>query len=127
MKIFNNKILGLYEEILEFLEIVYKSRGQYTLGNHNSNKPIDALVLNFIKVVNDCRSIILLCKEGFYIQAGIICRSTLDASNLMMHIALEGDNAPLFKEWINNKNISHWKIIKKINKHLNKKLNIGSY
>lgn len=88
---------------------------------------MDVIGLNFTKVVYDTRAILLLAQHELYIQAGILCRSTIDACNLMMHIAFEGADAPIYKLWADGQRISHWKLINKINTHLDRELDLSSY
>lgn len=130
-KFYTEEQIQLYNDILDFLEKAYASAGPYEPGDANTDSPVDALVLNFTKVVNDCRAIIYLIQEKFYIQAGIIARSTHDASLLMMHIAFEGEDASFVKKWLNDKYIKHWNLIKTINKYLKRnrqgKLDISGY
>lgn len=108
---FNPKEIDLYNQILDFLEVVYIKRGLYEQGDSCNERPIDVVVINFTKVVNDCRAVILLIENGFYIQAGIVTRSTVDACNLMMHIGFEGDNASLVRRWLEGRHMSHWMIV----------------
>ena len=60
----------LYEETLPFLEKVIERRGIFHHGA-SKERPIDVLCLNFTKVVNDTKAMMMLCANGFYIQAGI--------------------------------------------------------
>ncbi|MCX5637732.1 MAG: hypothetical protein NTX52_08595 [Planctomycetota bacterium] len=116
-----------YTWILDFMETVYIEQGAYTGDQPSQERPIDVLVLNFTKVVNDCRAILLLVQRGFYIQAGILCRSTSDACNLMMHVAFEGENAILLPKWLHYQRLSHWQIMERLNSHLGKHLDLQSY
>lgn len=117
----------LYSKVLDFLENVYSQRGKYTKGKPTRESVMDVLVLNFTKVVNDCRAILLLTQSGFYMQAGILARSTADACNLMMHICFDGDDAELAKSWRTGKQVKHWKIVKMLNESLRQQLDIDNY
>lgn len=118
---------AIYEEALSLLEKVISRRGPYKFSKVSDERSIDVLCLNFTKVVNDIRAIILLVNNGYFIQAGIVCRSAIDACNLMMHIAFSGENAELVRPWLKNKKISHWSIIENINKILNNQLKVNTY
>lgn len=130
--VFKSNEASFYRVILDFLEEVYIQRGPYQQGDATQESSMDVLILNFTKVVNDCRAILLLSQSGFYIQAGIIVRSTIDSCNLMMHIAFEGDNAPLFKQWLIGKSetgkpVTHWKLVERLNERLKYQLNVDAY
>ena len=120
MKLYPKEQIQFYNDVLDFLEKVYSKVGAYEPGDKNTDKSSDILILNFTKVVNDCRAIIYLINHGFYIQAGIIARSTNDACLLMMHISYEGNTASLLKEWQEKGQLKHWDILKTINCHLKK-------
>ena len=113
--------------ILDFLETAYSQRGVYRSNNLSKESAMDVICLNFTKVVNDTRAILLLAQQELYIQAGILCRNTIDACNLMMHIAFEGADAPIYKLWADGQRISHWKLIKRINTYLDRELDLSSY
>ena len=110
--------LKLYEAVLRFLEEAYGRRGQYEAGDPAQEGAMDVLTLNLVKVVNDCRAILLLVRFGFHIQAGIIARSTDDACNFMMHIVFGGDRAELVHKWLLGKRVTHWTMVKKLNEQL---------
>lgn len=110
--------LKLYEAILSFLEGAYGRRGQYEAGDPAQESAMDVLTLNLVKVVNDCRAILLLVRFGFYIQAGIIARSTEDACSFMMHIGFEGDNAELVDKWLLGDRVTHYMMVEKLNEGL---------
>ncbi|MEJ2150552.1 MAG: hypothetical protein P8Z40_13880, partial [Chloroflexota bacterium] len=76
----------------------------------------EALILNLMKVTNDCRAIMLLARSGFYIQAGILARSTTDACNLMLHIDVERDRAIFAERWLQGRRVTHWMLIESLNK-----------
>jgi hypothetical protein len=109
---------NLYDEVLDFLEDVYNRRGQYVQGSPTQESTMDILTLSLVKVVNDCRAILLLTRSGFYIQAGILARSTQDACHLIMHIGFEGDDAVLVEKWLSEQRVTHWMLIKKLNERL---------
>jgi hypothetical protein len=127
MKPFSVDQLSFYSRILDFLESVYTQRGTYTRATPTEESPMDVLVLNFTKVVNDCRAILMLADNGFFIQAGILCRSTSDSCHLMMHILFEGDDAPLVREWLNDQGLRHWRIMRTLNTQLSQELNMDVY
>lgn len=126
-KLFSEDQLSLYSNILDFLESVYTRRGTYSRATPREESPMDVLILNFTKVVNDCRAILMLADKRFYIQAGILCRSTCDSCHLMMHIAFEGDDAPLVREWLNDQRLGHWRIMRTLNRQLKQELNTDAY
>ena len=99
--------LKLYEAVLNFLEEAYDRRGQYEAGDPAKESAMDVLTLNLVKVVNDCRAMLLLVRFGFHIQAGIIARSTEDACSFMMHIVFEGENAELVDKWLLGEHVTH--------------------
>jgi hypothetical protein len=76
------------------------------------------MILNFTKVVNDCQAILLLAQNGFYVQAGIVARSTMDACYLMMHIGSEGDDAAIAKRWLAGDRVTHWMLLDRLNYRL---------
>jgi hypothetical protein len=127
IKLFTDNKFKLYSEILDFLEDVYSKRGVYQEGDANQEGKMDVLILNFTKVVNDCRAILLLSREGFYIQAGILTRSTSDSCDLMMHIAFEGENADVIDRWIDEKKVTHWEPSKRLNKFFKQQLDIKAH
>lgn len=110
--------LQLYNRILDFLEEVYIQRGEYQQGDITQESAIDVLILNFVKIVNDCRAVLLLAQSGFYIQAGILIRSIEDACNLMMHICFEGEDAELVDQWLAGRRVTHWNIVERLNENL---------
>ncbi len=116
----------LYEETLSFLEGVIERRGVFN-PDISKERPIDVLCLNFTKVINDTRAMMMLCSKGFYIQAGIICRSAIDACNLMMHIAFSGENAELIDPWLERKKMTHWKVLENIDNTLGGGLDLEAY
>ena len=116
----------LYEEMLSFLEEVIERRGVFH-PDISKERPIDVLCLNFTKVVNDTKAIMILCSNGFYIQAGIICRSAIDACHLMMHIAFSGENAELVDPWLGREKLTHWKVLENIDNALGAGLDLEAY
>lgn len=121
--------LKLYEAVLDFLEEAYGRRGQYEAGDAAQESAIDVLTLNLVKVVNDCRAILLLVRFGFYIQAGIIARSTEDACSFMMHIVFEGEDAELVDKWLLGERVTHYMMVKKLNERLSPegRLDVANY
>jgi hypothetical protein len=121
--------LELYNRVLNFLEEVCGRRGQYRRGDPSQESMMDILALNFVKVVNDCRAILLLTQAGFFIQAGILVRSTEDACSFMMHIGFEGDDAVIVEKWLSGQRVTHWTMIKKLNECLppDHRLNVTNY
>lgn len=121
--------LELYQDLLDFLEEVYEHRGQYEQGDPAEESTMDVLTLNFVKVVNDCRAILLLVQSGFLIQGGILARSTEDACSFMMHIGFEGDNVALVEKWLSGQHVSHWMILEKLNECLppDHQLDVANY
>jgi len=116
----------LYEEILSLLEEVIERRGVFH-PDISKERPVDVLCLNFTKVANDIKAMMILCSNGFYIQAGIICRSAIDACHLMMHIAFSGENAELVEPWLGRDKITHWKLLENINNKLGAGLDLDAY
>jgi hypothetical protein len=104
--------IRLYDRILDFLEDI--CRWQASPGEATQESTQEVLVLNLTKVANDCRAILLLAQSGFYIQAGILARSTTDACNLMMHIDVERDNAILAERWLEGRKVTHWMLVQSL-------------
>lgn len=130
IKLWENEEKMFLQEVLDFLITVYSEKGNYELGDLNDEKPIDAMILNFVKVVDDVRAILFLLYKGFYIQAGILIRSTIDACHLMMSISFEGENSTLFSEWVKKetkKQVTHFKIIEALNKRVEGNLDKKTY
>lgn len=107
-----------YDQILAFLEGVYGAAGEYREGELDEETARDVLLLNFTKVVNDCRAILALAGDGFYIQAAIVLRSTLDACNVMMHIAFEGKESGVAERWLGGERLKHWDVVGELNRVL---------
>ena len=101
----------LYNTILDLLEDAYRQQARYGVDPLLQQSTREALLLNFAKVMNDCRAILLLVDRGFYIQAGILARSTTDACNMVMHIDVEGDHAPLTRPWLEGRRVTHWMLV----------------
>jgi hypothetical protein len=76
-EIFTAEETQLHSSILDFLEALCR---QYEQPGMEQESTQEALTLNLMKVTNDCRAILLLAQSGFYIQAGILARSTTDDS-----------------------------------------------
>jgi hypothetical protein len=104
----------LYSRILDFLETLCRQYEQ--IGKAAQDSTNEALILNLIKVTNDCRAILLLAQSGFYIQAGILARSTTDACNLMLHIDVERDNAIFAERWLQGRRVTHWMLVESLKK-----------
>jgi hypothetical protein len=111
-RIFTAEEAQLYGRILDFLEDL--CRQLEGLGEIERQSTHKALILNLMKVANDCRAILLLAESGFYIQAGILARSTTDACNLMMHIDVERDNAIFAERWLEGRRVTHWMLIESL-------------
>lgn len=113
-KIFTAQESLLHSRTLDFLEALCQQYEQ--LGKMEQENTCEALVLNLMKVTNDCRAILLLAQSGFYIQAGILARSTTDACNLMMHIDVERDNAIFAERWLQGRRVTHWMLVESLSK-----------
>lgn len=120
-------MMSQYEGKLAFLEEVYSAAGPYEhLGPERETKK-EALILNFTKVVSDCRAILLLSKHHLYIQAGILARSTSDACHLMVHLAFAENPPSILASWLGRTGVRHWKLIRAIEQQLGRNLNIDAY
>jgi hypothetical protein len=108
--IFSDNELHLYSEALTFLEKAAARREIQT--------STPALALNFAKVVSDSRAILLLMQHGFYLQAAIVARSTLDACNLLMHIGAEGEETTIVEQWLAGHRMTHWMLLDRLNERL---------
>ncbi len=104
--------IRLYNRILDFLENICRRQADPGAAAQESTQ--EALILNLTKVASDCRAILLLAQSGFYIQAGILARSTTDACNLMMHIDVERDNAILAERWLEGRKVTHWMLVESL-------------
>ncbi|MBN1810896.1 MAG: hypothetical protein JXA14_03585 [Anaerolineae bacterium] len=113
-KIFATEEIQLHSRILDFLEALCRQYEQP--GRVEQESTHEALILNLMKVTNDCRAILLLAQSGFYIQAGILARSTTDACNLMMHVDVERDNAIFAERWLQGRRVTHWMLIDSLKK-----------
>lgn len=113
-QIFTAEEAQLHSSILDFLEALCRQYEQ--LGEMEQGSTYEALTLNLMKVTSDCRAILLLTQSGFYIQAGILARSTTDACNLMMHIDVERDNAIFAERWIQGRRVTHWMLVESLSK-----------
>ena len=113
-QVFTGEETRLYTRILSFLEALCR---QYERpGEMGQESTREVLILNLMKVTNDCRAIMLLARSGFYIQAGILARSTTDACNLMLHIDVERDNAIFAERWLRGRRVTHWMLVESLNK-----------
>lgn len=113
-RIFAPEEMRLHSSILDFLEA--QCRRYEQPGKMEQESTHEALILNLMKVTNDCRAIMLLAQSGFYIQAGILARSTTDACNLMVHIDVERDNAIFAERWLQGRRVTHWMLIESLSK-----------
>jgi hypothetical protein len=121
------KTLAQYETILSFLEEVYQTVSPYNYQGAEKESKTDVLILNFTKVVSDCRAILLLSKHGLHIQAGIIARSTSDACHLMVHLAFAENPPEVLSEWLQGKKVTHWKLLHNIQQQVGGGLNLDGY
>jgi hypothetical protein len=112
LEVFSTDKVQLYSRILDFLEDLCQRHNQ-TDGVEREGTQ-EALFLNLTKVTDDCRAILLLAQSGFYIQAGILARSTTDACNLMMHIDVERDNAIFAERWLQGRRVTHWMLVESL-------------
>jgi hypothetical protein len=97
--------------IVGFLEGVYQTVSPYTYQGAEKESERDVLILNFTKIVSDCRSILLLSKHGLHIQAGIAARSTSDACHLVVHLAFARNPPEVLSDWLHGRKITHWKLL----------------
>ena len=109
-QVFTSDEILLYTRILDFLEDIPRQQP----GDKPQESTQEALILNFAKVTSDCRAILLLAQSGFYVQAGILARSTTDACNLMMHIDVERDNAIFAERWLRGRRVTHWMLVESL-------------
>jgi hypothetical protein len=106
--------IKLFNATLDFLEAVCRQRKGAPQDTVLQQDVYDVLILNLAKVASDSRAILLLVQAGFYIQAGILARSTTDACNLVMHIDVERDNADLVQRWMEGKKVTHWMLVESL-------------
>ena len=66
---YDYKIPLRYKTTLNILEKVYQAVSPYRYQGAEKEGKVDVLVLNFTKVVSDCRAILLLSKHGLHIQS----------------------------------------------------------
>ena len=124
--LFTAKEMRIFDAALDFLEETYQRQ---VLAQQESTIQGDirgALILNLTKVMNDCRAILLLAQSGFYIQAGILARSTTDACNLVMHIEFSEDDATLVEPWLAGQKVTHWMLIEEINESLEREIQLDT-
>ena len=119
--------LAQYETILSFLEEVYQTVSPYKYEGAEKESKRDVLILNFTKVVSDCRTILLLSKNGLQIQAGIIARSTSDACHLMVHMAFAENPPQILSEWLQGRKVSHWTLLRNIQQQVGGVLRLDAY
>jgi hypothetical protein len=113
-QVFTAKERRLYGRILDFLEALCRQYERTATTARESTR--EALTLNLIKVTDDCRAIMLLARSGFYLQAGILARSTTDACNLMMHIDVERGRAIFAERWLQGRHVTHWMLVESLSK-----------
>jgi hypothetical protein len=121
------KTLAQYETILGFLEEVYQAVSPYNYHGAEKESKRDVLILNFTKVVSDCRAILLLSKHGLHIQAGIIARSTSDACHLMVLLAFAENPPKVLADWLHGKKVAHRKLIDNIQQQIGGNLDLNAY
>ena len=119
--------LNLYNDILDFLEDIYIQKGPYEYNDSPEERRTDVILLNFTKIINDCRAVLLLAQSGYLIQAGIILRSTQDAMSLMMHIAFYPVDTELLEKWKTNQKVRHYDVFRKLNRFFKEGLNKSNY
>ncbi len=119
----------LLDQILDYLEKIRWQHEQPPQDGVLPESTREALILNLAKVANDCRAILLLAQSGFYIQAGILARSTTDACNLLLHISVAEDGATLVDPWLTGEKVTHWMLLEEINESLERdlRLDTGGY
>jgi hypothetical protein len=106
---------------------VYQTVSPYNYEGAEKESKGDVLILNFTKVVSDCRAILLLSKNGLQIQAGIIARSTSDACHLMVHLAFAENPPQILSEWLQGKKATHWLLLRNIQQHVGGRLHLEAY
>ena len=124
--LFTAKEMRIFDAALDFLEVTCQRQSLAKQESTIQGDIREALILNFTKVMNDCRAILLLAQSGFYIQAGILARSTTDACNLVMHIEFSEDDATLVEPWLAGRKVTHWMLIEEINENLERELQLDT-
>jgi len=115
--------LPLYREILGFFRKVIGEVGEYAPpGENERESEMDGVYLNFVKVVSDLDAIFLLIDSGFFIQGGILCRSTLDACHLLANGLFVGEENNLMGDWLTGSKLKHCDIINKLSSHFKKNM-----
>lgn len=122
--IFMAEEMRIFDAALDFLEETYQGQEITQQEGAIQGDVREALILNLAKVMNDCRAILLLAQSGFYIQAGILARSTTDACNLLMHIEFSEDDATLVEPWLAGRKVTHWMLIEEINESLEQEIQL---
>jgi hypothetical protein len=112
--LFTTDEIELFDATIDFLEAVCRQRKGAPQDSAIPRNVYNVLLLNLAKVASDTRAILLLVQAGFYIQAGILARSTTDACNLVMHIDVERDSADLVERWMEGKKITHWMLVESL-------------
>jgi hypothetical protein len=124
--LFTAKEMRIFDAALDFLEETYQRQVLAQQESTIQGDIREALILNLTKVMNDCRAILLLAQSGFYIQAGILARSTTDACNLVMHIEFSEDDATLVEPWLAGRKVTHWMLIEEINESLEREIQLDT-
>lgn len=124
--LFTAKEMRIFDAALDFLEETYQRQVLAQQESTIQGDIREALILNLTKVMNDCRAILLLAQSGFYIQAGILARSTTDACNLVMHIEFSEDDATLVEPWLAGQKVTHWMLIEEINESLEREIQLDT-
>lgn len=129
VRLFTPGEFQLYTRVLGFLEEVGARRGRFQPAGAAQEGTTGVLFLTFTKVVNDCRAILLLAQSGFYVQAGILSRSTMDACYLLICAGYEGDDSALVKRWLEGRRVTHWTVVERLNEGLEREhqLDIRDY
>lgn len=124
--LFTAKEMRIFDAALDFLEETYQGQALAQQEGTIQGDIREALILNLTKVMNDCRAILMLAQSGFYIQAGILARSTTDACNLVMHIEFSEDDATLVEPWLAGRKVTHWMLIEEINESLEREIQLDT-
>ena len=124
--LFTVKEMHIFDAALDFLEETYQGQALAQQESAIQGDIREALILNYTKVMSDCRAILLLAQSGFFIQAGILARSTTDACNLVMHIEFSEDDATLVEPWLAGRKVTHWMLIEEINESLEREIQLDT-
>ena len=118
LQLFTARESRSYDRALQLLEDVCARRARCHGEDAAAEEAPDVLSLTFAKVVSDCRAILLLARAGFYIQAGILSRSTMDACNLLVCAGFEGNDSPFIARWLQGRRVTHWAVVERLNEGL---------